>query len=214
MLITVSPETLSLEPGSEVILRQQTWEDYEDLLTIRQDNNLPKLYFNAQTQEIRLMSPLASHGNRVDTLRDLVKALLRFEKKDWQCFDPITLKKLKRAGVEPDTCFYIENRQAILGKERINLTVDPPPDLAIEVDFTSITNLGSYTPLAIPELWIYSPGDLKIYIFENNDYQEKNHSNLFKNWDIKTLLPKYVELAWFKGSSVALREFEEDIALY
>jgi Uma2 family endonuclease len=94
------------------------------------------------------------------------------------------------------------------------LTVDPPPDLAIEVDFTSITNIASYTPLAIPELWIYSPGDLKIYIFENNDYQEKNHSNLFKNWDIKTLLPKYVELAWFKGSSVALREFEEDIALY
>jgi len=55
---------------------------------------------------------------------------------------------------------------------------------------------------------------LKIYIFKNNDYQEKNHSNLFKNWDVKTLLPKYVELAWFKGSSVALREFEEDIALY
>jgi Uma2 family endonuclease len=146
--------------------------------------------------------------------RDLVKALLHFEGKDWDCFDPITLKQLKRAGVEPDTCFYIENRQAILGKERINLTVDPPPDLAIEVDFTSITNLGSYTPLAIPELWIYSPDGLKIYIFKNNDYQEKNHSNLFKNWDVKTLLPKYVELAWFKGSSVALREFEEDIALY
>lgn len=211
MLITVSPETLSLEPGSEVILRQQTWEDYEDLLTIRQDNNLPKLYFNAQTQEIRLMSPLASHGNRVDTLRDLVKALLRFEKKDWQCFDPITLKKLKRAGVEPDTCFYLENRQAILGKERINLSVDPPPDLAIEVDFTSVTNLGSYTPLAIPELWIYCPGNLKIYLFENNNYQEKAQSNLFKNWDIKTLFPKYVEIAWFKGSSIALREFDENI---
>ena len=211
MLITVSPETLSLEPGSEVILRQQTWEDYEDLLTIRQDNNLPKLYFNAQTQEIRLMSPLASHGNRVDTLRDLVKALLRFEKKDWQCFDPITLKKLKRAGVEPDTCFYLENRQAILGKERINLSVDPPPDLAIEVDFTSVTNLGSYTPLAIPELWIYCHGNLKIYLFENNNYQEKAQSNLFKNWDIKTLFPKYVEIAWFKGSSIALREFDENI---
>lgn len=214
MLITVSPETLSLEPGSEIILRHQTWEDYEDLLAIRQDKNLPKLYFNAQTQEIRLMSPLASHGKRVDTIRDLVKALLNFEGKDWECFDPITLKQLKRSGVEPDTCFYIENRQAILGKERINLTVDPPPDLAIEVDFTSITNLASYTPLAIPELWIYSPDELKIYIFKNNDYQEKNHSNLFKNWDVKTLLPKYVELAWFKGSSVALREFEEDIALY
>jgi Uma2 family endonuclease len=211
MLITISPETLSLEAGSEIILRHKTWEDYEDLLAIRQDKNLSKLYFNAKTQEIRLISPLASHGKRVDTLRDLVKALLNFEGKDWECFDPIPLKQLQRAGVEPDTCFYIENRQVILGKERINLTVDPPPDLAIEVDFTSVTNLGSYSPLAIPELWIYSPGDLKIYIFENDDYQEKSQSNLFKNWDIKTLFPNYVEMAWFKGSSVSLRVFEEDI---
>jgi Uma2 family endonuclease len=211
MLITISPETLSLEAGSEIILRHKTWEDYEDLLAIRQDKNLSKLYFNAKTQEIRLISPLASHGKRVDTLRDLVKALLNFEGKDWECFDPIPLKQLQRAGVEPDTCFYIENRQVILGKERINLTVDPPPDLAIEVDFTSVTNLGSYTPLAIPELWIYSPGDLKIHIFENDDYQEKSQSNLFKHWDIKTLFPNYVEMAWFKGSSVALRAFEEDI---
>ena len=211
MLITISPETLSLEAGSEIILRHKTWEDYEDLLAIRQDKNLSKLYFNAKTQEIRLISPLASHGKRVDTLRDLVKALLNFEGKDWECFDPIPLKQLQRAGVEPDTCFYIENRQVILGKERINLTVDPPPDLAIEVDFTSVTNLGSYTPLASPELWIYSPGDLKIYIFENDDYQEKSQSNLFKHWDIKTLFPNYVEMAWFKGSSVALRAFEEDI---
>jgi Uma2 family endonuclease len=211
MLITISPETLSLEAGSEIILRHKTWEDYEDLLAIRQDKNLSKLYFNAKTQEIRLISPLASHGKRVDTLRDLVKALLNFEGKDWECFDPIPLKQLQRAGVEPDTCFYIENRQVILGKERINLTVDPPPDLAIEVDFTSVTNLGSYTPLASPELWIYSPGDLKIYIFENDDYQEKSQSNLFKHWDIKTLFPNYVEMAWFKGSSVSLRVFEEDI---
>ena len=211
MLITISPETLSLEAGSEIILRHKTWEDYEDLLAIRQDRNLPKLYFNAKTQEIRLISPLASHGKRVDTLRDLVKALLNFEGKDWDCFDPITLKQLQRAGVEPDTCFYIENRQVILGKERINLTVDPPPDLVIEVDFTSVTNLGSYSPLAIPELWIYSPGDLKIHIIENDDYQEKSQSNLFKHWDIKTLFPNYVEMAWFKGSSVALRAFEEDI---
>jgi hypothetical protein len=60
MLITVSSDTLSLTPGSEVILRNQTWEDYEQLLALRQDKNLPKLYFNAQKQEIRLMSPLAS----------------------------------------------------------------------------------------------------------------------------------------------------------
>lgn len=213
MLLTISPETLSLTPGNEVILRNQTWEDYEELLNLRQDKNFPKLYFNAKTQEIRLMSPLASHGNRIDSLRDLVKILLRLQGKDWQCFDPITLKRFKQAGVEPDTCFYIKNREAILGKDRIDLEINPPPDLAIEVDLTSITNLEAYKPLAIPELWIYRPGILKIYLFIETDYQESPHSLLFSNWDVTSLLPKYVEMAWQKGSSVALRQFEQDILI-
>ena len=211
MLITINPQTLELEPGSEIILRKQTWADYETLLAIRQDTPLPKLYFNAQTQEIQVMSPLASHGNRVDTLRDLVKILLRVENRDWQCFDPITIKKFKQAGVEPDTCFYVENCQAILGKERIDLSIDPPPDLAIEVDLTSITSLSAYELLAIPELWIYRPGELMIYLWQNGTYQNSDRSLFLKKWDVKTLFPPYIELAWLKGSSLALRQFEEEV---
>ena len=211
MLITINPQTLELELGSEIILRKQTWADYEMLLAIRQDTSLPKLYFNAKTQEIQVMSPLASHGNRVDTLRDLVKILLRIEQQDWDCFAPITIKKFKQAGVEPDTCFYVENRQAILGKERIDLSIDPPPDLVIEVDLTSITSLSAYELLAIPELWIYRPGELMIYLWQNGTYQNRDRSLFLKNWDVKTLFPTYVELAWLKGSSLALRQFEEEV---
>lgn len=93
MLITVSEDRLMLAPGNDVIFPHQTWEDYERLLNLRQDKTFPKLYFNAKIQEIRLMSPLPSHGNRVAPLSDLVKSLLRRQGKDWQCFDPITLKK-------------------------------------------------------------------------------------------------------------------------
>lgn len=35
------------------------------------------------------------------------------------------------------TCYYIQNEQAVRGKAEIDLTTDPPPDLAIEVDNTS-----------------------------------------------------------------------------
>lgn len=213
MFVTVSSDTLTLSPGNEVILRHKTWEDYEQLLTIRQVNSLPKLYFNAKTQEIRLMSPLPSHGKRIDTLRDLVKILLGKRNRDWECFDPITLKLSKQAGVEPDTCFYVNNRQAILGKERIDLAVDPAPDLAIEVDLTSTTDIETYIPLKIPELWIYRPGKLMIYLFEEDSYRKSAKSLLFSDVDVKTILPKYIELAWNQGSSVALRQFERDIIL-
>ncbi len=208
MLITVSPEQISLPPGSEVILRDQSWSDYEEFLTIRNQQIYPKIYFNHYTGEIVLMSPLPAHGNRIDTLRDLIKTMLRFQGKDWHCFDPITLKKYRKGGVEPDTCFYINNRNAILGKEKIDLSQLPPPDLAIEVDFTSLTNPDYYLPFAIPELWIYKQGELLIYIYENNDYKISEQSVIFREFPVNNLIPEYVEFAWSNGSSVAIRKFE------
>ena len=207
MLITVSEDTLMLEEGNQVIFSHQTWEDYEQLLNLRH-KTLPKIYFNGKTQEIRLMSPLLNHGKHIATLTNLVIILLGQKGKDWECFDPITLKMPLKAGLEPDKCFYIENRQAILGKERIDLTIDPPPDLAIEVDFTSITDVGAYESLKIPELWVYRQESLRIYLLEGESYQESEKSRLFPEINIKQILPYYVELAWNQGSSVALRQFE------
>lgn len=208
MLITVRDDTLMLGPGNEAIFPHQTWEDYERLLNLRQERKHPKLYFNAKTQEIRLMSPLPSHGKRIDSLRDLVKILLRRKRKDWECFDPITLKIPAQAGLEPDTCFYIKHRQAILGKDKIDLTIDPPPDLAIEVDLRSITDVSAYELLKIPELWVYRPESLKIYLLQGDSYQESEESRLFPEIKIKKILPYYIELAWNQGSSLALRQFE------
>ncbi|MDJ0580874.1 Uma2 family endonuclease [Crocosphaera sp.] len=207
MLITISEDTLTLSPGNTVIFRDQTWEDYQRLLNLRQETSIPKLSFNFNNQEIRLMSPLPSHGKRIDLLRNLVKIILDKKDLDWECFDPITLKIPPLAGVEPDTCFYINNRQAILGKNKIDLTVDPAPDLAIEVDFTSITDISAYEMIKVPELWIYRQGFLNIYVLEENKYQGSEKSRLFPNFDVKNILPEYVELGWNQGSSVALRQF-------
>ena len=122
--LTITREGIRLSPGADVVLRNQSWADYETLLDKRAERSTTKIYFNAHTQEIRLMAPSPRHGNRSDALSDLVKCLLRHQGKDWQSFDPITLKRLGEQGVEPDTCFYITNRQAILGKEKIDLAVD------------------------------------------------------------------------------------------
>ncbi|MEB3175822.1 MAG: Uma2 family endonuclease [Cyanobacteriota bacterium] len=208
MEITLAPERLSLDPGSAVFLEQQTWADYQALLTLRGESSWPKIYFHDPTHSLFLMAPLPSHGNRIDTLRDLVKILLRAQGQDWQCFDPITLRRWQTAGVEPDTCFYLENRQAILGKERLDLALDPPPDLAIEVDLTSPTALAAYESLGVPELWIYRLGELKIFCLLNGAYQEQSQSPRFPQCDLQTLLPHYIELAWREGSSAALRQFE------
>lgn len=209
MVLTISQDQIQLPPGSEVTLRYQTWADYEALLASRRDDAAIKIRFNAHTQEISLMAPLAGHGNRSRTLADLVTALLRHQNRDWHGFDPVTLKRLRQAGAEPDACFYIAHWRAILGKERIDLATDPPPDLAIEMDLTSLTDLAIYQTLAVPEVWIYRQGMLGVYVLTPGGYEDRDTSPTFPTVDVKAVLPQYVERAWVAGSSVALREFEQ-----
>ncbi|MGC1307345.1 MAG: Uma2 family endonuclease [Phormidesmis sp.] len=209
MSITITSEQIDLPPGSDVTLRHQTWADYEAIVESRRDNAAIKILFNAHTQEISIMAPMAGHGRRIDTLADLVKSLLRHQGRDWDSSHPMTLKKKPQAGAEPDVSFYIQNWQSISGKDRIDLSQDPPPDLAIEVDLTSLTGLDVYRVLAVPELWIYKQGVLKIYVLVEGDYQERLTSPTFPSVDVKNIFPQYTEQAWPTCSSMALREFND-----
>jgi Uma2 family endonuclease len=211
MDVTITHNRIDLSPGSEIVLRHQTWSDYETLLESRQDKAAIKLHFDIATQEIRIMAPLPGPGNRTDSLSDLVKILLRYQGRDWHSFDPITLKRFGQAGVEPDACFYVQNREAVLGKEQIDLATDPPPDLALEIDQTASTKPEDYRAIGVPELWIYRRQALLIYLFDGQQYQEGEESRLFAGIPVKQLIPVYVERAWQAGSSVALREFEAEL---
>ncbi len=209
VLPTITEDTISLTPGDELILRFRTWQDYEALLTRREDKAGLRIRYNSKTQEIRIMSPLPRHGNQADLLADFVKALLRQVGKDWQSFTPITLKRINQQGIEPDYCFYIDNRDRILGKERIDLETDPAPDLAIEIDLTCTTKPEDYQAIAPLELWVYRQSQLSIYQFDSQQYRESQISRWFPGYDLKTLIPQYIDRGWQIGSSVALREFEE-----
>jgi Uma2 family endonuclease len=61
----------------------------------------------------------------------------------------------------------------------MDLEIYPPPDLVIESDVISLTNLDAYTAIGVPEIWIYNNNQLKIYIFENGNYKEVLNSPTF-----------------------------------
>ncbi len=206
MLPTITPDKIDLPPGT-LLHFPGTLADYEQILAQLGDRAIPRIRF--RDNHILLMSPLSEHGNQIDVISDLIKALLRDRGKDWQSFHPITLRRGKQAGLEPDACFYIDNYQAILGKGKLDMSIDPPPDLAIEIDVTSFTRIEDYIPLAIPEVWIYKKGELNIYSFEDNNYLATDQSNIFPDFPVKQTIPQYVNRAWEVGSSVALREFNQ-----
>ena len=64
----------------------------------------------------------------------------------------------KGSAKEPDFGFYFAaNEPRMRSKRTINLEVDPPPDLAIEVDHKSDSSkaLALYARIGVPELWRY-----------------------------------------------------------
>ncbi len=83
-------------------------------------------------------------------------------------------------GFEPDSCFYIENKGRIRGKGRIDLTVDPPPDLVIEIDITSpsLDKVPIYARMKVPEVWRFDGQRLAILALEGTVYVESAQSTV------------------------------------
>jgi Putative restriction endonuclease len=66
----------------------------------------------------------------------------------------------------------------IRGKMAIDLTIDPPPDLAIEVDVTSLSlpRLPIYGALGVPEVWRVYEGNVQILVLQDGEYERADRS--------------------------------------
>ena len=75
-------------------------------------------------------------------------------------------------------------------KDAIDLTVDPPPDLAIEVDVfsTSVATLEVYASLGVPELWSHDGKGLVVRQLQaTGTYAMVNHSAAFPTLPLQEL---------------------------
>jgi Uma2 family endonuclease len=163
MITVISPEKIQLPPGTLVRLLG-SWQDYQQLSQLRGDGSTPRIKY--RPGEIILMSPLLEYGRNANVIADVVKVLLDYLKQEYDAFTPMTMDLPEERGIEPDYCFYIDNWEAVSGKKRINWAIDPPPDLVIEIDVTSYTDIEDYKPYRVPELWLYKGNQSNINIVE------------------------------------------------
>ena len=199
--------SLQLEPGQKVTLQPVSWERFEEILAELGERRSSRIAYADGILEI--MAPLPEHERSKVLLADLVKTLPRVEKRGWEALGSTTFKrKGMRAGIEPDDCFYIQNYKAVIGKNRLDLTQDPPPDLALETDLTSKTELDAYVALGVPELWIYAGGKLKIYLLEEGKYVDSLTSLTFPNIAVIEIIPQFMQRAREVGVSQTLEEFD------
>jgi Uma2 family endonuclease len=115
--------------------------------------------------------------------------------------------ELMDIGIEPDNCFYIQNEAAIRGKDRLDLAIDPPPDLALEIDVTSRTHLDIYQALGVPELWLFENGKLQINLLQDGQYVESEFSSNFPQFSIKEVIPQYLNKCRIEGRNKTMKEF-------
>ncbi|MGK7927101.1 MAG: Uma2 family endonuclease [Spirulina sp.] len=113
--------------------------------------------------------------------------------------------------MEPDGCFYIQNESRVRGR-RIDLAVDPPPDLAIESDNThsSIDKLSLYAALGVPELWRYTRQSFLVYHLIGDRYEQREESLAFPFLPIAEI-PSFIEQSYEIGQRSAVRLFRQRI---
>ena len=170
-------ETIKSPAEQRVVLRNIGWDTYERLLADHENDSAPRLTYDRG--ELEIMSPSPEHealNRSIALLVEFVAAEMGIDVYD---LGSTTFKRedLER-GFEPDSCFYIENEEQVRGKDRIDLTVDPPPDLVIEIDLTSpsFSKLPIYAQIGVPELWRYDGARMKILVLEGSDYVETTES--------------------------------------
>jgi Uma2 family endonuclease len=164
-------------PEQKVILKGVSWETYERLLAEHEGESGTRFTYDGGILEMRVPSARHEKPNRI--LASLVEVLAEEMALNIECLGSTTLKRpdlLK--GFEPDSCFYIQHADAILDKDEIDLTVDPPPDLVIEIDITSpsLDKFPLYAAVGVSEVWRYDGTHVTMYCLAGERYVEVTHS--------------------------------------
>jgi Uma2 family endonuclease len=181
------PEVVSANPVSVAdeadvapgfVLEGIPWVVYRTLRSLPSSRNVRMTYLDGT---LYLMSPEYIHEKGASNLSLLVLEVAQALSLDFEPTRTTTLRrkgKGSRRGVgkEPDEGFYVGiHAEMMRGRDAIRLSVDPPPDLAIEVDnkADSTSALTVYARLRVPEVWRYRPRERTLWfgMFNGKEYE-------------------------------------------
>ena len=196
-----------LAPGGTLVLTDVSWDEYEQLIAELGEGYAVRVSYDHGRLEI--MSPSSKHEKYSELMLGLVDVIADVMDYDLESFGSTTFKSQKLAkGSEPDTCFYIQKAASVTGKDTLDLAVDPPPDIAVEVDIShkSFLKFTFYAEIGVPEIWRCDDKGVEIYHLTGQRYVEAQVSRAFPFLTSDTL-SEYLELAKTKSRASVLRSF-------
>jgi len=196
-----------LPEGAMLRLERISWDEYEQLL--EEMTARPGLRVSYDHGRVEIMSPTHEHEEYKDFIYSLVRLLsdelgIELETRGSATYRQKRLLK----GAEPDCSFYVQNASTVIGNRRIELGIDPPPDIVVEIDITneSLGKFPIYVAFGVPEIWRYDGERTEIYTLVNQSYIEAAQSLAFPCLTAQTLTD-FIEQSKTEGQSAALRAF-------
>jgi Uma2 family endonuclease len=199
-----------LPPGGTLTFQRVPWTEYEELLEDLGPGYTPRISYDHGRLEIAM--PLPIHEYLKVCLSDLLRALTDELGLDMEGLGSTTFKyEGWLQGLEPDTCFYLQNVARIIGVKRFDPALPPPaPDIAVEVDVTSesLSRFPIYAKLGVPEIWRCDERQVQMYHLTETGYVEAAASRAFPFLTGEALC-QFLERCQTEGQSATLREFRE-----
>jgi Uma2 family endonuclease len=198
-------------PGRCVVLDDVTWERYEQL---RDETDAAGSHVRITYDQGRmaLMSPLPIHEkvkNMAGRLIELTAVELDIP---CACLGSTTWKRRDlRKGLEADECYYVQHEAQVRDKTRFDLTRDPPPDLAIEVDITHhpLDRPSIYGALGVNELWRYDGRVMHfLKLGEDRRYHPIETSEAFPVLTPE-VINRFIGMIGTVGDTQLMREFRD-----
>ena len=191
-----------------VVLHHISWETFERLLAEAGEQR--HTHFHFWNNRLDIMSPLARHEGSNRFIDDLIRAIAEELNLNLRKLGSLTLKRRDRkAGGEPDSCYYIQNEPDVRHCQEIDLQTNPPPDLVLEIDITSPSDyrLPIYASLGVPELWKYDGRTLQYYMLQQDRYIAVDCSPTFP-WLPAEVVVEYIDKRLEMGEMQAIRAFK------
>ncbi len=143
-----------------ITLHRIGWDQYRTIAdALPERGDLRIIYLDGS---LTLLTTSRRHDWFAERLGDLVEAIATGLEIPWEDAGTATFRREDAgAGVEGDKTFYFgANADRMQGPQDIDLSTQPPPDLAVEVEVSDPADqaLLVWGRLGVPEVWRFEPG--------------------------------------------------------
>ncbi|MCY2965202.1 MAG: Uma2 family endonuclease [Planctomycetota bacterium] len=179
MTTTLAPPHFT--DGESLVLDDIDWTTYEALLQALDGRHIR---LNYDRGRLEIMTTGSQHERWKKILARFFETFTLESNIPIASLGNFTLKRrIKRRGLEPDECWYIAHEAEVRALRQINLEVNPPPDLVVEIEVSrSVVNrLGILASLKVPEVWRFNGKRLAVLVLsaDGRRYNESLQSPTF-----------------------------------